>query len=413
MPTTKELQLKKHKTIATGLFLLMVAIYIVSVYLGHTHHYCWVGYVHAFSEAAMVGALADWFAVTALFKYPMGIKIPHTNLIESKKNDIGNNLGLFVKDNFLTAENIRPYIEKLEVVHWATDWLTSDKNQSIVVEQICLFAKKIIADLDDKEVIRFISKKITEALLHMNFTDVAEKGIQYVIDNQEHLKLLDNILPQIKKYAENSQDAIRERVNKQKPFIGFLAGKKISKEFTQGIVDFIEEVNVDKNHWLRTKITEELENLKSRLANDIAWQQKLDSWKEKLIHQEKIDPYVQDAWDSIKKNSAESLADDNSALRKYLRTNIGKLTEDLKNDEVLQFRINSWVKKFAFSTIMRNRDQVEKIIGATVSQWKGRELSEKLELEVGKDLQYIRVNGTIVGGLVGLLIYTLTILLTH
>lgn len=411
MLTPKEIQLKKHKTFATGLFVLMVAIYLVTVYLGRHSSSHWIGYIHAFSEAAMVGALADWFAVTALFRYPMGIKIPHTNLIENKKKDIGDNLGAFVKDNFLTPENIRPYIEKMDVVALVSGWLKEGKNQKLLVDQVSIFIKKILDDLDDAEVSGFISKKVTEALQHIDFSQMASKGIQYVIENKEHLKLLDTILPQVKTYAENSQAMIRERVNKQKPLIGFLAGKKISREFTQGIVDFIEEVDTDKNHWLRKKITEELEKLELRLDSDKKWQDTIDSWKNKFIVEGKISPYVNDAWVALKKSSLEGLADENSAIRKYLIKNIEKLSSDLQNDEALQSRINNWVKKYVYTTVMRNRDQVEKVIGSTVSQWKGRELSEKLELEVGKDLQYIRVNGTIVGGLVGLLIYTLTILL--
>ncbi|PZP52356.1 MAG: DUF445 domain-containing protein [Pseudopedobacter saltans] len=408
MPTQKEIQLKKHKTFATGLFLLMVAIYVITVYLSHQPHGAWVGYVHAFSEAAMVGALADWFAVTALFRYPMGLKIPHTNLIENKKNDIGENLGAFVKDNFLTPENIRPYIEKLNIVDWVSKWLKETKNQGLLVAQISLFVKKILVDLDNAEVSGFISKKVTEALRHIDFATMMGKGVHYVIENKEHLKLLDNILPQVKSYAENSQAAIRERVNKQKPLIGFLAGKKISKEFTQGIVDFIEEVDQDKSHWLRKKITEELEKFEVKLETDPKWQETVTKWKDQFIVEEKIEPYVTDAWDSIKKNGIDSLSDEQSVLRKYLISNIEKLAADLQEDDSLRKRINGWVQKFAFTTAMRNRDQVEKVIGATVSQWKGRELSEKLELEIGKDLQYIRVNGTIVGGLVGLLIYILT-----
>jgi len=411
MPTPKEMQLKKHKTFATGLFLLMVAIYLVCVYIGRHSSAAWIGFVHAFSEAAMVGALADWFAVTALFKYPLGLKIPHTNLIENKKKDIGENLGTFVKENFLTSENIRPYIEKLDVAAWISKWLREQKNQAVLIKETTAFAKKVLQDLDDAEVIGFLSKKVTEALRDMDFSQMASGGLQYVIDRQEHIKLLDNILPQIKDYAENSQDLIRERVNKQKPLIGFLVGKKISKEFTQGIVDFMDEVDKDQNHWLREKITEELEKLQYKLGNDDNWKQKINSWKDQFIVAEKLEPYIKDAWKSIKSTTLESLDKDDSALNQYLKRNIEKVSDDLQKDLALQTRINNWVRKFVYTTVMRNSNQVESLIGNTVATWQGRELSEKLELEVGKDLQFIRVNGTLVGGLVGLLIYTITLLL--
>ncbi len=413
MPTPKEIQLKKHKTFATGLFLLMVVIYIGTVYLNQHSPAKWVGFVHAFSEAAMVGALADWFAVTALFRYPLGIKIPHTNLIENKKKDIGENLGSFVKDNFLTPENIRPYIEKLDVVAWISKWLKESKNQKVLVSEIAGFVKKVLTDLDDKDVVVFLSKKITEALQHMDFSKMAVSGIQYVLDKQEHIKLLDSLLPEIKSYAENSQDIIRERVNKKRPLIGFLAGKKISKEFTQGIVDFIEEVDKDKHHWLREKLTEELEKIQYKVAHNDGWQEKINSWKGQFIAVDKLEPYAADAWKAIKDGTLDGLQKEDSALTLYMKRNIEKIANDLQQDINLQTRINSWVRKFVYSAAMRNRNQVELLIGNTVSLWKGRELSEKLELEIGKDLQFIRVNGTIVGGLVGLLIYTLTLVLFH
>ena len=413
MPSPKEIQLKKHKTIATGLFLLMVAIYAGTVYLSKHSAATWVGFVHAFSEAAMVGALADWFAVTALFRYPLGLKIPHTNIIENKQKDIGENLGTFVKENFLTPENIRPYIEKLDVVAWMSKWLRESKNQTVLMTETASFVKKILADLEDKEVVAFLSRKVTEALRHIDFSQMAVGGLQYVLDRQEHLRLLDRLLPEIKSYAQESQGLIRKRINKQRPLIGFLAGKKISKEFTQGIVDFMDEVDKDKHHWLRQKLTEELEKVQRKMVYDENWQQKINRLKEQLIVADKITPYADNAWQAIKKSTLDGLDDKHSALMQYLKRNIEKIAHDLQQDSGLQSRINNWVRKFVYTTAMRNRDQVEKLIGDTVSNWKSRELSEKLELEVGKDLQFIRVNGTIVGGLVGLLIYTLTTLLFH
>ncbi|MFT4204828.1 MAG: DUF445 domain-containing protein [Chitinophagaceae bacterium] len=412
MPTSKAIQLKKHKAFATGLFLLMVAVYLSMVYLARRSGAAWIGFVHAFSEAAMVGALADWFAVTALFRYPLGLRIPHTNLIENKKKDIGNNLGNFVKENFLTAENIRPYVERMDVVSWISKWLRENENQKLLVTEIAAFSKKILADFEDSEVVAFLSRKVTEALRQLDFSRMAASGIQYVLDKEEHIKILDSLLPEIKLYAEDGQDLIRERINKQRPLIGFLAGKKISKEFTQGIVDFIDEVDKDKHHWLREKITKELEKIQYKVAHNQNWQQRINSWKDQFIIPEKIQPYAHDAWNAFKTSALEGLSDKDSVLMQYLRRNIEKIANDLQQDENLQNRINNWVRKYVYTAIMRNRDQVETLIGNTVAHWQGRELSEKLELEVGKDLQFIRVNGTVVGGLVGLLIYSLTLLLS-
>jgi uncharacterized membrane-anchored protein YjiN (DUF445 family) len=145
----KARQLRNHKRMATGLFLLMVLIYVCCVYVSKHFAYNWVGYVRAFSEAAMVGALADWFAVTALFHHPLGIPIPHTNLIEKRKQSIGDNLGNFVVSNFLTSQNLRPYIQKLSVSVYLSSWLSGEKNQHLLVEEAAKLLQNIISKLDD------------------------------------------------------------------------------------------------------------------------------------------------------------------------------------------------------------------------------------------------------------------------
>lgn len=408
MATPKEIQLKKHKLFATSLFLLMLAIYLVTEYFLRKSAMSWIGYVHAFSEAAMVGALADWFAVTALFRYPMGLRIPHTNLIENKKNDIGENLGSFVKDNFLSEENIRPYIDKLDIAAWVSNWIVSTEHQNSLIKNANIIVKEIIVDLPDEDVKELIATKATEILNGIDYDKMIAGGLQYVLDNGEDAKLLDTLLPKILAYAEKSQDLIRERINEKRPLIGFLAGKKISKEFTQGIITFIQEIDEDKNHWVRKQITQSIEKLKNDVGNSDNWHRKLNEWKSIFISEEKLRPYINDAWTSFKTNFIEALDKEDSPWSNYLKKNVESFATRLHSDAELQLKINNWVKAFAYKMVLKNRGQVETIISNTVAGWKGEELSNKLELEIGKDLQFIRVNGTLVGGLVGLIIYTLT-----
>lgn len=412
MPTKKELQLRKHKRIATGLFLLMAVVYGVMVYLQHQNPQSWMGYVEAFAEAAMVGALADWFAVTALFKYPLGIKIPHTNLIERKKNDLGENLGLFVKDNFLTPKNIRPYIEKLEVMSWVSGWISKKNNQVILETEILNLIQKIIHDLDDEEVVGFLTNKGTEVLKSIDFQKITGEGIHYLVEKNEHIRLLETLLPQMKEYVQESQQLIRERINENRPFLSFLAGKRISRELTDGVIVFIEEIETDENHFFRKKLTENLLNFSNEISTSDNWKSKIDNLKNELILPEKLKPYASDAWHSIKLNLEENLKKEDSVLKNYLHKNIQKLAYNLENDENLTQRLNGWIRLFLYRMVLKNSSEVERIISTTVAGWEGKELSKKLELEVGKDLQFIRINGTLVGGLVGLIIYIVTQLFT-
>ncbi len=408
MSNQKKIQLRKHKLLATSLFFLMAIVYGVMVYLQHHSPQAWMGYVEAFSEAGMVGALADWFAVTALFRHPLGIPIPHTNIIERKKDDLGQNLGKFVKDNFLNSENIRPYIEKLDIVKFVSEWLNKPSSQKELEEEVVNLAKRIIGDLKDEEVENFLANKGAEILNEIDYQKITSSGIKYFIEKKEHINLLEVLLPQIKEYIDESRDMIRQRFSESRPFIAFLAGKKISSEVVEGLIQFIDEVDADKDHFVRKKLTENLKNFSDEILDSESWKKKFENLKQEVLTVQNLRPYTDDAWQSIKGLLVQNLQNPDSQLQEYLQRNIQKLSHSLSHDQEMNNRINSWVRHFLYKMILKNRDEVEALISSTVAGWKGKELSEKLELEVGKDLQFIRVNGTIVGGLVGLIIYILT-----
>ncbi|MGV0752938.1 DUF445 domain-containing protein [Empedobacter brevis] len=405
--------LKKHKAIATGLFILMAFIYFLMVYLSQHSSAKWIGYVEAFAEAAMVGALADWFAVTALFKYPLGLKIPHTNLIENSKNAIGDNLGQFVTGNFLTPATIRPYIEKLEVVKYAADWLNSSTNQEMLQEELINFSKKIVRDLDDEDVVGFITLKGDEILKQFNLPELVSSSLEYILEKEKHDDILEAIIPKAKEYILESDLIIKDKLNEKHPVISFFAGKRISKGVVEGVVSFLDEVEEDKEHPIRHSIERIIRENIQNIKESPEWKLRLESLRDDFITKERLNDYAADLWQAIKQNLTESFDDENSAMQLYIRKNIKKLAENLNENQEMIAKINGWVRHFLYRMILRNVKEVEGLISSTVDKWEGKELSEKLELEVGKDLQFIRINGTLVGGLVGLIIYTITQLVFH
>lgn len=408
MSLQKRKQLRKHKSIATGFFFLMAIIYVGMIYFQHHNPQNWMGYVEAFAEAGMVGALADWFAVTALFKHPLGIPIPHTNLIERKKNDLGKNLGMFVNDNFMNPKNIRPYIERLDVVKIFTNWINKPRNRQVLETEIANLLHKIISELEDEQVEGFLTEKGTTLLQNINYQDLAASGINYSIDKQEHINLLETLLPQIKTYIQENEEMILKRIENNRPLIAFLAGKKISREITGGLVSFIEEIQRNPHHFVREKLTATLSDMASDLEHTDKYNKKFDQFKNEFITAEKLSPYLKDAWQAIKEILQNQLEDPDSTMKEYIGKNIEKLSNNLQQDQELQTRLNHWIQHFAYRMVLKNRKEIEDLISNTVESWEGKELSEKLELEVGKDLQFIRINGTLVGGLVGLIIYTIT-----
>ena len=338
----KKQKLQYHKNIATGLFVLMLVIYIVMV-IAHKKapELTFIGYIKAFAEAAMVGALADWFAVTALFHKPLGLNIPHTNLIEERKNDIGKNLGDFVVQNFLKPKQIRPYITDIKVSSFIVEWLSKESTP----DKIKSFVKEIpLNEKASKAIISFLDENKHQQFLQHFF----EKIATYLLENEEIL-----------------QQEIKEQFSSLTPSF---VKSKVAKKVANGLYLLAIKTSQDKTHPIRAEITAQLYDFAEKL-----------NAPEAEVH-----------------------------LTKLLQRGVEQLTDELRYNSVLQHQIDAWVQKTAYQFVLKNKEEVGKLISHTVENWEGRELSEKLELEVGKDLQFIRINGTLVGGLVGLAIYAIT-----
>lgn len=406
--TEKKIQLQRHKRIATGLFILMALVYIIMVYAIRHTPAAWMGYVKAFSEAAMVGALADWFAVTALFRHPMGMPIPHTNLIVNSKNKIGDNLGDFVTDNFLTSENIRPYVEKVDLANMISSWLNKPANQTILENELATLTKRILTELEDKTIVNLMMVKAKEGIAAINIQSFVSKGVSYAIDQNEHNKLLDIILPKAQVYVEEHRQEIYDNVVEKKPILGLIGGKAVTNQLVNGINTFLEDIARDPNHKIRKEITLRLEILAVDIEASPSWKAKFDEILNQFITDEKINTYMSDLWQSTKTSLLAQLEDKQSTLRTYITKSIARVAHDLENNEENKAKINKWIQHTIYKVALKNTKEVGQLIRNTVDSWDGQELSDKLELEVGKDLQYIRINGTIVGGLVGLLIYIIT-----
>lgn len=405
----KKAQLRKYKMFATGLFLLMAVVFIVMTVLEKKNPAHWIGYLRAFSEAAMVGALADWFAVTALFNYPLGIKIPHTNLIENSKERIGDNLGNFVVENFLSPQNIRPYIQKIKISNFIGDWLSKDRNQENLVKEVSLIVLDILNKLDDTTVVTFIGKKAKEMTDEVKINKIVGSGLEYVLNKDDHQKLITSLSRQIKDYVLQNQQMVKERVKTESFFlIPKFVDDGIAEKITKGLSKYFEEVEFNENHPLRTEITHKLYEFSQEMQTHENWEIQFQGIKNDFLQGEKIRQYSRDIWTSLKKSLSAELQAEGSALKKYLQTNLTELSHNLKTDEKFQNKIDHWVRVTAYKYILKNTHQFGGLISSTVGNWEGKELSAKLELEVGKDLQFIRVNGTLVGGLVGLIIYTVT-----
>ncbi|SHI97208.1 Uncharacterized membrane-anchored protein YjiN, DUF445 family [Cruoricaptor ignavus] len=408
----KRRSLRKYKTFATGLFVLMTLIFVGMTLLQKSNSGAWIGYVKAFSEAAMVGALADWFAVTALFHHPLGLKIPHTNLIQEKKDAIGDNLGNFVVGNFLNPQSIRPYIVNLKISPYAADWLLNPKNQKFLVQEGSEIFKDLILKIDDEAMSKFISDKAMNFGNRLEINALAGQMIHYFLSRDDHQKLITNLTRELKIYIENNREMVQNRVEKESyAIIPKFVDRAIADKITSGMLRYADEIQQDLEHPIRLEISNKLLTFAEEVSSGEKWSDEFDKFKTNFLTEEKIGSYASDIWLSVKKSLVDLLTEEQSTLKIYLEKNIRDFAVNLQNNNELQQRIDRWLRTTIYKQVLKNRHRVGEMISATVGNWEGKELSEKLELEVGKDLQFIRVNGTLVGGLVGLVIYTLAQLL--
>ena len=405
----KRKQLWKYKLLATGLFVFMVIIYVVTTFLLNKYPVHFLGYVRAFAEAGMVGALADWFAVTALFNKPLRLPIPHTNLIENSKQRIGNNLGNFVSENFLTAATIRPYIEKLEVSKLAADWLIKEKNLEGVMHEIRTLATDLLNRTDDAAATNFIAGKVQSALPEMPVAKILAETLSFLVEKGEHEEFVTVMSGKIKDYIKKNEGLVKDRVTKESFFfIPKFVDDKLSEKITKGLYNYFEEIEVNMEHPLRGEITGQLLHFVGELTGNPAIQRKIMNGMHSFVTAENISKYASYLWLYLKRSLLHEMHDEKSSLISYIKNALHNYSQRLQSDPSMQHKIDSWIRLNAYRIILRNKQNVSNLISSTVGNWEGRELSNKLELEVGKDLQYIRINGTLVGGLMGLLIYAFT-----
>ncbi|GIM60190.1 membrane protein [Capnocytophaga canis] len=408
----KERKLRYHKRMATTLFLIMVVLYITMVFLQKKYpDTSLIGYIKAFSEAAMVGALADWFAVTALFHKPLGLPIPHTNLIENRKKSIGDNLGGFVVDNFLKPEGIRPYVEEVKITPFLAEWLSKEKNINTLTNEISEKIVQLVNGIDEENATDFITQKSKELLHEIELKTLISKSLDYIMEEKEHQKLLSFILQKIETHIWENKSLVQEKVSSKSAFfIPKFVDDILADKITEGLANYVAEIIKDPEHSVRKEVDSQLNAFSKDIQTSSAWSTKIENIKSQIINSKSIDKYALQMWKYLKDYINNDLAKPttDSTLKQYFYKYIQKLSLQLHTDVELQQKINRQIQKTAYQFILKNRHEVGILISRTVGNWQGKELSRKLELEVGKDLQFIRINGTVVGGLAGVLIYAIT-----
>ncbi|WP_299166951.1 DUF445 domain-containing protein [uncultured Arthrobacter sp.] len=394
------------KTVATGLLALMAVIFLVAFAL--QDQYPWLQYVRAAAEGGMVGALADWFAVTALFKYPMGLKIPHTAIIPRKKDQIGTSLGQFVEENFLSESVVQQKLSSLGLAQRAGSWLARPEGADRVAVEGAALIRGAFTVLDDDAVQKVIESMVRKHVVDPPWGPPVGRMAARIFEEGHHHRLVDLLVDRAAEWVDTNYDVVSRVVSQRSPtwvphFVDGLVGDKVYVEFLK----FVRAVQADPQHDVRLSIDKYLKDLAQDLQHDPVIIAKAEEIKAGILDDPRVHDVAARAWSTVKTALLEAVNDPDSELTRNFKAAVRDFGRRLTTDEDLAGKINRWVSDGAGYLVRTYRSDIAGIISETVERWDAEETSRKIELQVGKDLQFIRINGTVVGSLAGLAIFAL------
>ncbi|MDQ6767252.1 MAG: DUF445 domain-containing protein [Candidatus Eremiobacteraeota bacterium] len=400
--------LQRMQGIALALLLTMVALLAVTSVNLAAHP--WTAWLKAFAEAAVVGAVADWFAVVALFRHPLGMPISHTAIIPNNKDRIGESLGRFVEENFLTPENVIQRLARVNIAKVGGTWLAEPANSDRAAGGICAMVPRLLTMIQDEDVARFLTRTLLGELEKVNLSPVAGEVLELVTSGEQYQALFDDALKGIERLITTNQTLILEKFGEASKYTPGFVDQYIVDRFVAGIVRLLQEVIADPQHPLRMQFADSIRKLIEKLKTSPEMNERGAAIKRQIIEHLRTKPYYAALWNDIKKRILADVAADQSRLRETASSLLNALGSGLAKDQVMQHKLNEWLLGALQTLMLAHRHQISLLITDVVKSWDARDVSEKIELEIGKDLQFIRLNGTLVGGCVGVLLHLLGML---
>jgi len=407
---TRQRDLRRMKALATGLLGLAAVVFLVSRALEPDHP--WLGYVRATAEAAMVGALADWFAVTALFRRPLGLPIPHTAIIQARKDQIGVSLGGFVRDNFLTAPVVAERLEHAELARRVGGWLAQPANAATVSAQSAAVARGVTEVLEDDLVQGGIEQVALSRIRSVPVSPLVGRVIDAAVEGDHHQALLDGVLGGLATFLDENRPAFRARLNQESPWwVPDALDDVVFDKIYTAVKSFLADLRADPGHQLRADFDRRVRRFADDLKTSPELRLRGEQLRDEVLDHPEVRAWSATLWSRIKTSLLEAAEDPGSELRIRLDEALVSAGRSLQSDPDLQSRIDRWIVEATGYVAEQFRGEVADLIATTVQRWDAAETAERLELQVGRDLQFIRINGTVVGGLAGLAIHTVSQLL--
>jgi uncharacterized membrane-anchored protein YjiN (DUF445 family) len=399
------------KRLATGLFLLAALVFLACVLLGEERG-AWVGYVRATAEASMVGALADWFAVTALFRHPLRLPIPHTAIIPRKKDQIGESLGTFVQENFLTRSVVEEKLSTIDVPSRLGAFLAAPGRAERLSGDAATALTAVSDLLRDEDLEPAVAALVQRKLHDTPAAPALARVLELVVDGDRHQEVLSAALRLLSRFLEDNRLVFRAQLGDASPaWVPDWVDDRVFDRAFAGIQGFFAEVGADPRHELRRSYDARLRVYVAALRTDPAAAERVEALKKELLEHPAVRTWSGSLWSNAKTAVLAAAADPGSELRARVTGLVLEAARLLESDRTVRELVQRHAGSTAGYLAERFSADAADLVSSTVARWDTDETSRRIELQVGRDLQWIRVNGTVVGGLAGLVIYTVAQLL--
>lgn len=396
--------LRRMRVVATSLLVVAAVVFLLT----RDREGAW-GYVNAAAEAAMVGAIADWFAVTALFRHPLGLPIPHTAIIPRRKASLGASLQEFVTENFLRADVVKERLATAELTRRTGAWLAERDHAERLVREGSRITAHALTRVRQEDVAALVREAIVPRLVDEPLAPVAGRLLGDVVAERAHVGLVDLVLDELHAWLLDNADEVSALVGERAPWwTPQWVDERVGARLHLEAVSWVTEIRDQPGHRARRALDDWLDRLVRDLQEDERTQENFERLKTRMLHQPQVTTTGVAVWDALRRALVDTLQDEDGLLRRRALEELRTLAERLQSDSALQERGDRLVADAAAYLVEHYGAEVASIISATVDRWDGVETANKVELHVGRDLQFIRINGTVVGGLAGLVIHTVS-----
>jgi uncharacterized membrane-anchored protein YjiN (DUF445 family) len=400
--------LRRHRAGATALLVVMGVAYFAALWSRIPGF--WMDLFRAGTEAAMVGGLADWFAVTALFRRPLGLPIPHTAVIPNSKARIGSGLGRFIERHFLEPELVAARLRALGVSRRFGAWLADRRNAELVSDRLAVIAAFLFRSLNDQKLQRLMQVTLRRQLRELEPAPALATLLAILRRNGMHGQLFDQVLVAVRDYIAQNQDRILEVVaSRSRWWVPRQVDRKVAQEITAGLIAYLEDLHA-RDHEARGAFDAAVDRLIADLRHSPRHRAKVNAMRDRLLAAPEVGAYMDSLWQALRARLDQELAEPNSRLRQTLAGVLRSLGAAIAEDPEVQARMDRRFEEVVMTLIVPWRAGIGRFVSDVVRSWETRTIVDRVELAVGKDLQYIRLNGTLVGAAVGCAIFALSAL---